>query len=41
MQRPELHEHEEQEDDNGASRVEEVLPEVPQASAAQGNQVNW
>ena len=36
---PELHEHEEQEDHDRASGVEEVLPELPQAPAAQGNQV--
>jgi hypothetical protein len=40
MQRTQLHEYEEQEDDDGASRVQEVLPKVPQAPATQGNKVN-
>ena len=41
VQGPELQQHEEQEDDDRASRIEKVLSEVPQASGAQGNQVSW
>jgi hypothetical protein len=39
MQEPELHDDEEQEDDVREARAEEVLPDVPEAYVAQGNQV--
>jgi hypothetical protein len=35
MQAEELHEHEEQEDHDRASGIQEVLPVLPQASRAQ------
>ena len=38
LQAQELHEHEEQEDDDGQARVQEVLPGVPEPHAAQGGQ---
>jgi hypothetical protein len=41
VQGSELQQHEKQEDDDRASRIQEVLPEMSQAPAAQGNQVNW
>ena len=33
--------HQEQEDHHGAAGNEEILPQVPQAPGAQGNQVDW
>jgi hypothetical protein len=39
VQEPELFFHEEQEDHHRASGAEEVLPALPEAPAAQGNQV--
>ena len=39
VQEPELHEHEEQEDHHRAAGNEEVLPALPEAPGAQGNQV--
>ena len=39
MQKPELHEYEEQEDDDGTAGAKEVLPLLPQASAAPGYEV--
>ena len=39
LQRQELLDHEEPEDDDGPFGVQQVLPEVPQAHAAQGNEV--
>jgi hypothetical protein len=39
MQKPELFGHQEQEDHYGAVGDEEVLPVLPEAPAAQGNQV--
>jgi hypothetical protein len=39
VQKPQLLVNQEQEDDNRAARNEEVLPPLPQASGAQGNQV--
>ena len=39
MQEPELHEHQEQEDDHRASRDEEVLPVLPEAPPAPGDEV--
>jgi hypothetical protein len=41
MQESELFVYEEQENYNRASGDEEVLPSLPQAPAAQGNQVEW
>jgi hypothetical protein len=39
MQRSQLLHHEEQKDHNGPAGVQEVLPEVPQAHAAQRGEV--
>jgi hypothetical protein len=39
MQGTELYEHEEQENNDGAAGIQEVLPALPQASAASGNEV--
>jgi hypothetical protein len=39
VQKPELHVYEKQEDDHGTLGNEEVLPALPEASSAQGNQV--
>jgi hypothetical protein len=39
VQGAQLHHDEEQEDDHGPSRVLEVLQALPQAPAAQGNEV--
>jgi hypothetical protein len=39
VQEPELFFHQEQEDHHGAAGIEEVLPALPEAPAAQGNQV--
>jgi hypothetical protein len=39
MQEPELFGHQEQEDHHGAAGNEEILPVLPEAPAAQGNQV--
>jgi hypothetical protein len=39
VQAPELLDDEEQEDDHGPSRVQEVLQQLPEAPAAQGNEV--
>jgi hypothetical protein len=41
MQEPELFGHEEQEDHHGAAGNEEILPVLPEAPAAQGNQVEF
>src|SRR5206468_8425199 len=41
VQQSELLQHEEQEEHHGAARNEEILPQVPQAPGAQGNQVDW
>jgi preprotein translocase subunit SecE len=41
MQEPELHEHQEQEDDNRASRDEEVLSALPEASRASGDEITF
>jgi hypothetical protein len=41
VQESELLEHEEQEDYHRAAGNEEILPQVPQAPSAQGNQVDW
>ena len=41
VQAQELHQHEEQEDHDGAAGAEEVLPVLPQAPRAQGDQVGW
>jgi hypothetical protein len=40
MQEPELFEYEEQEDHDRASGIQEILPELPEASASPRNQVN-
>jgi hypothetical protein len=39
VQEPELHVYEEQEDHDGTPGNEEVLPALPEAPGAQGNQV--
>jgi hypothetical protein len=39
MQESELFLHQEQEDHDRASGTQEILPALPEASAAQGNQV--
>jgi hypothetical protein len=39
MQEPELLGHQEQEDHHGATGDEEILPVLPEAPTAQGNQV--
>jgi hypothetical protein len=39
VQEPELHVYEEQEDHHGTPGNEEVLPALPEAPGAQGNQV--
>jgi hypothetical protein len=39
MQEPELLLDQEQEDHDGAPGIQEILPALPEASAAQGNQV--
>jgi hypothetical protein len=39
VQEPELFDNQEQEDHHGASGAEEVLPALPEAPTAQGNQV--
>jgi hypothetical protein len=39
LQRAELFDHQEPEDDDGAAGVQEVLPPLPQAYAAQGSEV--
>jgi hypothetical protein len=39
VQEPELFQHQEQENNHGAVGNEEVLPALPEAPAAQGNQV--
>jgi hypothetical protein len=39
MQRAELHDDQEQEDDHWPSGVQQVLPALPQASGTQGNEV--
>jgi hypothetical protein len=41
VQRPELFDHQEQEDDTGPFGVQQVLPEVPEAHAAQGSEINF
>jgi hypothetical protein len=41
VQESELFEHQEQEDDDRAAGDEEILPQVPPAPGAQGNQVDW
>jgi hypothetical protein len=39
LQRAELFDHQEPEDDDGAAGVQEVLPPLPQAHAAQRSEV--
>jgi hypothetical protein len=39
LQRTELFDHQEPEDNAGPAGVEEVLPAVPEAHAAQGSQI--
>jgi hypothetical protein len=39
LQRAELFDHQEPEDHDGAAGVEEILPRLPQAHAAQGSEV--
>ena len=39
VQGAELHDDEEQEDDHGSPRVQEVLQALPEAPVAQGNEV--
>jgi hypothetical protein len=41
MQKPQLLEYQEQKDDDGEAGTQEILPQVPQAPGASGNQVNW
>jgi hypothetical protein len=40
LQAPELQHDEEQEEDDGADRVQQVLPLLPEAYGAQGNEIN-
>jgi hypothetical protein len=40
VQKPELHEHQKQENHHGTAGNEEVLPALPEASRPQGNQVS-
>jgi hypothetical protein len=40
MQKPELQQNEEQADDDGTSGIQEILPVLPQAPAASGDEVN-
>jgi hypothetical protein len=39
LQAPQLQHDEEQEEDDGAARVQQVLPVLPEAHGAQGNEV--
>jgi hypothetical protein len=39
LQRAELFDHQEPEDDNGTAGVQEVLPPLPQAHAAQRSEI--
>jgi hypothetical protein len=39
LQRAELFDHQEPEDDDGAAGAEKILPRLPQAHAAQGSEV--
>jgi hypothetical protein len=46
VQRAQLFDHEESEDDTGSAGTEEILPPLPQAHAAQGSEIidefsNW
>jgi hypothetical protein len=41
VQKSELQQYEEQEDDHRSSGIQKVLPVLPEAPRAQGNQVNW
>jgi hypothetical protein len=40
LQRAELLDHQEPEDDDGTAGVQEILPPLPQAHAAQGSEVD-
>jgi hypothetical protein len=41
MQESQLHIYQEQENYHGAAGTQQVLPALPKAPAAQGNQVEW